>query len=322
MNKTIIRSLLGAVIVIILFLIFSKTRSPFGKDNSSFASEPEKEITRIEFTDGKQKLTLEKAGDNWLLNGKIETRKSSIQFIIRILKEIRIKSPVSSELFESEITAKGIIPVKVKVYERRKLLRSFLVYKSRSNKYGNIMKTREGAKPFIVYLPGYEDDIGSAFTLKELFWQPYSIFNLLPSEIESIDFENVTDPANSFLILNKNHHYIVSDKVRDLTGWDSARVTRYLSYFTRIPFESWAFEIGEEEQKNIENQQPLYRITVTSTGGKKTILTLWERMTQENNQTKEDSDRLLGKTQERNELFVIRYFDIDPILKKRSYFFP
>lgn len=322
MNKTIIRGVLGTVIIIILFLIITKTNSPFGKDNSSFASKPEKEITRIELSDRNQKLVLEKTGDNWLMNGKTETRKSSIQFITRLLKEIRIKSPVSKEMYESEITAKGIFPVKVKVYERRKLIRSFLVYKTRSNKYGNIMKMREGAKSFIVYVPGYEDDIGSAFTLKELFWQPYTIFNLLPSEIESIDFENVTDPSNSFLIVNKNQHYTVSDKDGFLSGWDSSRVTRYLSYFTRIPLESWAFEISEEERKTIENQQPFYRITVTSTSGKKTILTLWERLIQENNQTKEDSDRLLGKTQDRDELFVIRYFDIDPILKKRSYFFP
>ena len=35
-----------------------------------------------------------------------------------------------------------------------------------------------------------------------------------------------------------------------------------------------------------------------------------------------DSDRLLGKTNERDELFIMRYFDIDPMIKKRSYFFP
>jgi hypothetical protein len=35
-----------------------------------------------------------------------------------------------------------------------------------------------------------------------------------------------------------------------------------------------------------------------------------------------DSDRLIGKMEERDELFIMRYFDIDPLLKKRSYFFP
>ncbi len=31
---------------------------------------------------------------------------------------------------------------------------------------------------------------------------------------------------------------------------------------------------------------------------------------------------LLGKTDEKDDLFVMRYFDIDPLIKKRSYFFP
>jgi hypothetical protein len=34
-----------------------------------------------------------------------------------------------------------------------------------------------------------------------------------------------------------------------------------------------------------------------------------------------DSDRLLGKIQKSDEFFVMRYFDVDPLLKKRSYFF-
>jgi hypothetical protein len=38
--------------------------------------------------------------------------------------------------------------------------------------------------------------------------------------------------------------------------------------------------------------------------------------------TKEtDSDRLLAKTDENDEFFIMRYFDIDPLIKKRSYFF-
>ena len=45
-------------------------------------------------------------------------------------------------------------------------------------------------------------------------------------------------------------------------------------------------------------------------------------MKEEQGSMTKDSDRLLGKTQNSNEFFVMRYFDIDPLLKKRSYFFP
>jgi hypothetical protein len=317
-NKVLVRSVFFIIVIGLILLILFRPKLPFGKNNSSFASEPREEITKIEFSEGGKRLNLEKKGENWLINGKSEVRKSGILFILRILKEIKIKSPISADLFGSEIIEKNVIPVKVKVYEKKRLLKSFLVYKTASNVFGNIMKIKESSKPFIVYVPGYDGDIGSGFTLNELFWQPYTVFNLLPSEISSVNLENFSDTASSFSIINRNHHYFLSGNASKMTGWDSSRVFRYISYFAWVPFESWALNIGETEKKSIEAKQPLYRISVDNITGKRSVLTLWGML----KGTKEiDSDRLFGKTDEKDELFIIRYFDIDPLIKKRSYFF-
>ncbi len=183
------------------------------------------------------------------------------------------------------------------------------------------MKIKESSKPFIVYVPGFDGDIGSGFTLNELFWQPYTVFNLLPSEIASVTMENVTDSASSFSISNKNHHFFLSGPSGSNTGWDSTLVSRYISYFAWVPFESWAFKLGESEKKSIEGQNPLYRLTVITAGGKKIVLTLWLMHSDKGSPDKIDSDRLMGKTNDKDELFIIRYFDIDPLIKKRSYFY-
>ncbi len=322
MNKILIRSVFLFIVIGLFLLILFRSRLPFGKSNSSFASEPKEEITKIEFSESGKKLTLEKKRESWLINGKSEARKSGVLYILRILNEIKIKSPVSPELFESEISGKNVIPVKVKVYEKRKLLKTFLVYKTESNTYGNIMKIKEASKPFIVYVPGYEGDIGSGFTLNEPYWQPYTVFNLLPSEIASVKLENLSDTTASFSIINRDHHFFLSDAAGKLTGWDSSLVVRYISYFAWVPFESWAFQIGEAEKKSIEAQKPLYKITVITHTGRKSTLTLWGKLTGKSSTSEIDSDRLFGKTEEKDELFIMRYFDIDPLLKKRSYFFP
>jgi len=321
MSKLLVRVILISVFVVALLLILFRTRSPFGSNNSSFAVENDKEITGVEFYDGKKTLSLMLEGEKWLIDGKSETRKSGILFILKILHEIKIKSPVSAELFEKEIDSTGVFPIKVKVFGQRKLLKSFLVYKTSSNIYGNIMKIKEHSKPYIMYVPGHEGDIGSAFTLNELFWQPYTVFNKLPSEIASVKFENMADTSSSFSIFNRNHNFILTGVDRELTGWDSSIVSRYLSYFTWVPFEKWGFELGEDEKKMVSSQQPIYRISVNSSEGKVTVLSLWEKMTEEDGSKTQDSDRLLGKTQNSDEIFILRYFDIDPLLKKRSYFF-
>jgi hypothetical protein len=322
MNKVVKGIILILILTGCIILVIFRSRSPFGKGNSSFLSDPEKEITRIELSEGKDKLSLIRDGDKWLINGKQEARKSGVLFIISILQDLKIKSPVSVELFKSEVEGRGIEPVRVKVFENRRLIKSFLVFKTTSNIYGNIMKLKSGSKPFIVYIHDFEGDIGSVFTTNELFWQPYSLFTLLPSQISSMSLENLSDTVSSFLIVNNNNHFSVSNLKRELQGWDSSRVKRYLSYFTWIPFESWALDIDPAEKKRVESLQPLYRITVNSSEGNKTVLRLWERMTTENGLRIKDSNRLLGKTDNIDEFFVLRYFDIDPILKKRSYFFP
>lgn len=322
MSKKVFRILfLLCAILIVAFLLF-RNRSPFGKDNSSFSTDPQIQITCIEFSGEKGKLTLEKDKESWLINGGGEARKSGIQFILRILYEIQIKSPVSGELFEAEITGKNVKPVRVRVYNNNRLLKSFLVYKTASNEYGNIMKIKQGTKPFIVHVPGFSGEIGSAFTLNELFWQPYNLFNLMPSEIETVEVINNSDKATSFSIQKNGKRFFLAGDENNITGWDSSLITRYLSYFTWVPFESWALEMTDEEKKAAENQTPQFSISVQSTSGKKSTLDLWLRKISEGDSVYTDTDRLLGKSDGRSEFLIIRYFDIDPLLKKRSYFFP
>jgi len=320
MKKAILFTVVAIPLLILLFYLL-KERSPFGGRNTSFAADRGKEITRIEFTDSSNTLVLEKRGEDWIVNKKFETRKSSILFILKILNEMEIKSPVTPELFEKEITGNAINPVRVKVSGNGKKIRSFLVYKTASNMYGNIMKLTEGSKPYIVHVPGNESEIGSAFTLNELFWRPYTVFNMLPSEIYSVKFENISDTASSFSIKNENRKLSLYSLSGGFSGWDTSRVIRYITYFTHIPFESWAFDLPAGEKEKIIRGVPIYRITVISSGGERKALTLWERSVFEEGADKKDTDRLWGKKDDDDELFILRYTDIDPLLKKRSYFF-
>ena len=321
MNKITLRYILFILIGSLFLLFILKGKFPFGKNNTSFAVKPGTEITRIDFFQGDKKISLQKSERSWTVNKTIEARKSAVLFIIRTLNEMKIKSPVSTEIFRNEIIARGIIPVKVNVYERRKMVKSFYVYKTTSNVYGNIMKMRVSSKPFIVYIPGYEENVGTHFNLNELFWQPYTVYNLLPSEIAAIDLENFRETAASFRIINKTNRFSLSDKNGNLSGWDTLRLKRYVTYFISIPFESLALDITGDEKKKIEEQSPLYRIVVQKTAGGNIGLSIWEKWKDENGLRNIDTDRVWGRIDGKDNIIILRYFDLDPILKKKSFFF-
>jgi hypothetical protein len=301
-----------AGVILIFFLV--RNRNPFGKNNTSFAVEPGREITRIELVNRESKVVLEKRGEKWSVNRDNEARKSAIVFILKTITEIKIKSPVSADIFKSEVIDKQLDPVRVSVYAKRKLIKSFYVYKTPSNVYGNIMKLRVSSKPFIVYMPGYEDNIGSHFVVNDLFWRPFTVFKLLPSEIGSVELRNFADSSSSFKIENNKGVFIL--KGDGNTSQDSARIKRYISYFVNIPFESWAFDLSADEKSKIEASPPLYTITIKTTIGGDMKLTIWERQ-----MALKDTDRVWGKLDNGNGIFVMRYFDLDPILKKRDWFF-
>ena len=74
----------------------------------------------------------------------------------------------------------------------------------------------------------------------------------------------------------------------------------------------------ENERSELSAQKPLVRISVRQSDGKNTVLTLLERF----NDGEKDTGRLWGKTGDNEEYMIIRYSDIDPLLRKLNYFYP
>jgi hypothetical protein len=312
--------LVVAVIIAAILIIFqANRRGVFGRGNTAFAVPPGTEITRIEMASNEAHIELKRDGNIWLVNGAGEARKSAVSFLIQTLQEIAIKSPVSDDLFRAEVTEKGVAPVRVKVWSGRKLIRNMLVYKTESNQYGNIMQLGAGRKPFIVSIPGFEGTIGSNFNMNDLFWRPFTIFSTIPSEIESVEVKYFMNPDESFLVYNPSTAVPAEMRGQALAGYDTARVKRYLSYFTWVPFESWAFNLTDDEQALIAGSPPLAVITLTSGGELSGRLTLWERA--DSLTGKIDTDRAWGRTEDNSNIFIVRYFDIDPLLRRKSYFF-
>jgi hypothetical protein len=321
MKKGITPYIMLIIICLIIFYFIGMHRSPFGGSNTGFAVNKGTQITGIDLIQGKSKIILRKEGERWTLNKSLEVRNSAIQFITRTLNEMAVKSTVTPEKFAGEIISKEVDPVRVNVYNKRRLVRSFYVYKTESNIYGNIMRMKPSSKPFIVYIPGYEDNIGSHFVVNELFWQPFTVFRLLPSQIESVDFRNFRDQHESFVINKSGYFFILSDSTGKNLPCDTTLVKRYISYYVSVAFENWAFNLSQAEMEAIKSSEPLYTINVKKMDGGTVNLTVWEKWNTVNGEKTRDTDRVWGMTDSGKGIFVMRYFDLDPVIKKKSYFF-
>ena len=181
------------------------------------------------------------------------------------------------------------------------------------------MKRSLKSKPFFVSLPGYESDPGSHFIADEKFWMPYNIFNLEPDAIESIDLRFKDPDMDDVSIRMEGDDKGVYINGDSLEGVDNESVRRYISYFTFVPFENWAFDLDPEIRSEMLASDPEIVLELNM-DGKVIDARFWSKYNETAEGLTPDTDRLYGTLNNGKDFFVVRYFDLDPLIKTADYF--
>lgn len=311
--------LLALVLIVIVSIFIFKVRVPFGRKNAGFSVDWVEDIKSITISDKDKTLLLENNSKGWEVNKTFVARKSAVDFILMNIEGIEIKSPVSNDLYSKLVDVNGQSPLKVRISGKNKNS-EYLIYKSSDPLYSSIFKKSHKSKPFFVSLPSYNIDPGNSFVTDEKYWMPYYIFKLEPDLIRSVDIiykdpgmddiSIITGEANNSLFINgKESLQAKQDKIR-----------RYITYFTFVPFENWALELKPENVSELIKSEPEIIIKVGLSSGNEVIARFWTRMIETDEAYVPDTDRLYGTIDGTGDIFIARYFDIDPIIKSAEYF--
>jgi hypothetical protein len=103
-------------------------------------------------------------------------------------------------------------------------------------------------------------------------------------------------------------------------GLDTAAIGRYLSYFTYVPFERWVPGSLSSNGGLFNGIRPYFRLDVFTNDADTLSLLTWTMMITQGDSVTEDTDRLLGSTNDGEDMFIIKYYDLDPLIKGPSYF--
>jgi|WetSurMetagenome_2_1015567.scaffolds.fasta_scaffold00096_2 hypothetical protein len=273
------------------------------------------QVSKIILESREHRIVLDQKRDSWCLNGHENARKTAIDLITTELEEMEPKSPVSENIVSSLKSKMSGNEVSVKVFSKGRKIRCFTVSHYNDHDYPSLFRKKHGSQSVLFYLPGYDIDPGSVFIADERYWRPFTIFKIRPSEIRQVTVDYPAEPARSFCIINKSGRV----GLKDMMSFDTIAVRRYLSYFLNVPFESINTSLDAGEERAIKESVPYVNISVTTTDGDVKVLKGWKKINVNGENGETDTDRLWGQLNNGN-MFVMRYFDVDPLLKKRSYF--
>lgn len=287
-----------------------------------FAVKNPEKIKQIILKSDRGIVKLEKTGDIWMLNGTEEARMEAIKAILKTLSNIEIKSPLEQNSFNEIVSEEEIEVVEVNISGSILPLKKYFVYKVSANPYGNIMIEGGKNNPFIMHLPGYGGDISVFYNTQINYWKPHIIFQYSINDIFSIELENVNEPQNSFRISRNDSGGFILENLNGkevLENVDSERITRYLSYFRRIRFEKYLNPDVEIDRDSITKAPVIYTLTLRDVNDDEKVICIFPVYLDE--ESKEmDSNVAYASISWENELILVKYFALDPILKNLDYF--
>lgn len=311
----------GIVIIIIILsvLLISRFR-PFRTGNKVFYVENTDRISRILISGEKKSVELYRSQDGWHVNGEYPVRPGAMDFLLSTIRNIRIKSPVSDILYSDIIENKSTRHIEVQVYKKRRLVQSFHIYLNMDEEYPGIMQKSERTKPFTMHLPGYDTDPCLHFVPESKFWMPLTVFDLRPERISEIHMHYFESPDSSFSLVRHGGEIKIISEEHPGVAADTMAAVRYFSYFTWVPMQEWVYDIAQERKDSIVDGKRYFSLEVI-TGDPDTLeLSTYTMMRREGDSLVNDTDRLWGSLNRGEDLFIVRYYDLDPLIKGPSYF--
>ncbi|MBN2683425.1 MAG: DUF4340 domain-containing protein [Bacteroidales bacterium] len=320
--------------IAIYFIKFHKenTMGDCGDDESFsvFAVSDTASITRIFLADKQNNsATIERKGDYWTVNEKFRARKDAVDMILKTIKRIEFKNPVSKAARENVIRLLSGRSTKVEIYAGKKLLKTYYVGDATKDQYGTYMLLEiDGQKactPAIVHIPGFAGYLSSRFFTGEFEWRDKNIFSYNFNDIRSVKIQDNEHPKESYIAFNNgnNNFDLQGINGEKFTWFDTIEVKTMLGYYKKVNFENFLPNMSQQTKDSILATSPFKIITLTDNKNKSSILKLYRKQNDglidfDGNEMEFDPDRLYAYHEELG-IILIQYYVFDPLTLSLSY---
>lgn len=258
--------------------------------------------------------------NDWFINNKYEANKKSIKKLMQTLTEVKISNPVLKKNIDSiKNLIKSYAKTIIILNNKNDTLKKIYIADYKNDTKGTYALADNNNLPYIISIPGLEKDLNQRYNLNPLYWINPEIFTYQPHEIKEIEIKYLNKEKTSYRIeINEDAPKIFSyKKHKYLENININKIGSYLSYFMNVKFSDFNTLI-DGKSDSLKNSKADYSIFVKDIYNKTKEVDLY-RIKISETPKKYDFNKLYAIIN-KEDIVVVKYFDIDLILKDISYF--
>lgn len=309
-------------LIIIALIIFINDRNGTLKtEYSAFSVKDTSLITEIIIKRNKSALILRRTNRKWTVNNNNDINKFAINKLLNCLVNLNISSVVSANEKKEILNHMKDSAIEVCITSNTHNVKKFKLIDSPELNGETIALLYGEEEPYIVHYSGFEKPLSYIFTTNIFVWRDRSVFRYTPQEIISLQIDYFQNKESSFRINfddSKLSLYPQNSDIKSKVAQN--KLINYLMNFKDIPFHWIVPERIKFIHDSLENVTPFCSIQIKDIDNKVNKVSLYR--IQSSRTASFDLNKMYAQFQDDSIPVIIKYVDIDPILKEYSDFLP
>lgn len=318
--------LLVVLAAIALFLYMQDQQSTLDAGFTNFGVKNTGKIDSIRLSQGDQSVHLQRRNNKWYVNGQTYAREKAVRQFFNLLEDLQVEAPATESNRDELISQIRENPVEVSIYQGGQRIRDYLVEEHPAREGPTYMMMSESRRPFLMSLPGFQGDLASLFRVEPEYWRDRTLFDYSGLDLKAIEVVYPSRASASFMLTYSNDQFRLKslEEKRFLEDFSSNKAARYFSYFGNVRFHSVMTD-KHRLLDSLRQSQPYCTIRLADVDGNQRKLLTYRKKssgTQDafGQQSRWDLNYLYGRYEHSGEILLIKYTEIDPLLKEINYF--
>tara|TARA_B100001287_G_scaffold275877_1_gene284859 strand:- start:500 stop:1459 length:960 start_codon:yes stop_codon:yes gene_type:complete len=198
--------------LVIIFYFFGIISCGNNKTNEkNFAISDSSVISKIIMTDKSgNSVLLKNDNNNWSVNNKFDAWNNQVDYTLKVMEDIRIKSSVAEDKIDYVIKNIATSGVKIELFQKNKKIKSYYIGGNTKDYFGTYMMIEGSTTPYIMHIPDRNPGILNpkfkilGTKVNENVWRAPIVIDYKENPITKIVSNDLINTDQSFVVDLKN----------------------------------------------------------------------------------------------------------------------